>query len=294
MDIFLQQCINGLALGGTYALIALGLSLVFSILGLINFAHGELLTITGYSMAGAVALGFPLPVAIVAGILAAGLAAILMELIAFRPMRGASPMVMILTSFAISAILQTLFQALISPRAVPVPVPAALMQVVSLGPVDAGALQVLSIVLSLVGLSLLTWLYYRSRMGAALRAAAEDFETVKLMGMNSNWLISVSFALSGVLAGIAGVLWVFQRGSVDPMMGSIPLLWSFIAVVIGGLGSLSGAVAGGFLLGFLEVLLRAILPSEVLPYREAIELLILISVLFARPSGLIPRVVNVR
>jgi branched-chain amino acid transport system permease protein len=121
-----------------------------------------------------------------------------------------------------------------------------------------------------------------------LRAAAEDFETVRLMGMNSNRLISVSFVLSGVLAGIAGVLWVFQRGSVDPLMSITPLLWSFVAVVIGGLGSLSGAVAGGFLLGFLEVTLRAVLPDAALPYREAIELFLLISVFFVRPRGLIP------
>lgn len=294
MELFFQQCINGLALGGTYALIALGLSLVFSVLGLINFAHGELLTITGYTIAGTLAIGLPLSIAVIFGIAAAGVSAALMERIAFRPLRGASPIVMLLTSFAVAAILQTLFQVLISPRAKPIPVPSALTGVISIGPVQTGAIQVTAIFLSLFGLFLLSWLYNRSRIGAALRAAAEDFETVRLMGMNSNRLISISFVLSGILAGIAGVLWVFQRGSVDPLMGMTPLLWSFIAVVIGGLGSLAGAVAGGFLLGFLEVALRAVLPDGVLPYREALELFLLISIFFVRPRGLIPYVENVR
>lgn len=294
MDVLLQQAINGLALGGTYALVALGLSLVFSILGLVNFAHGELLTITGYSMAGVLVAGGSLVLAIPVGIAAAALAAIAMERIAFRPLRGASPVVMILTSFGVSGILQTLFQTMISPRAVPVPVPAELNMLIGIGGIEVGVIQIISIVFSLGGLAMLSWLYYRTQMGAALRAAAEDFETVRLMGLNSDRLVSTSFLLSGLLAGLAGVLWVFQRGSVDPFMGSTPLLWSFIAVVVGGIGSLSGAVAGGFLLGFLEVALRAFLPPGALPYREAIELALLISVLVVRPAGLIPRLEAVR
>ena len=213
-----------------------------------------------------------------------------MERIAFRPLRGASPVVMILTSFAISGILQTLFQTLISPRALPVAVPPGFNTLVKLGGLEVGMIQIVAMGLSLAGLAALSALYYRSRTGAALRAAAEDFDTLRLMGMNSDRLVVTSFMLSGLLAGVAGVLWVFQRGSVDPLMGNAPLLWSFIAVVVGGIGSLSGAVAGGFLLGFLEVALRAYLPPEVLPYREALELALLIAVLVGRPSGLIPRI----
>lgn len=289
MDILVQQFINALAVGGTYALVALGLAIVFSVLGLINFAHGELLTLTGYGIVAAIAFGAPFPLAIGFGILVAAVSALTMEAIAFRPVRRASPVVMMLTSFAVAAILRILFQNFISARGLPVPVPAMLTGVIELGGLQFGVIQLVSIAVSIGSLILLNRFLGRTRLGMAVRAAAEDFDTTRLMGLNANRVIATAFAISGVLAGIAGVLWVFQRGSVDPLMGFTPLLWAFIAVVIGGMGSLSGAVAGGFLLGLLEVSLRAYLPDPLVPYREAIELVLVIAILFFRPHGLIPR-----
>lgn len=294
MDVFIQQLINALALGGTYALLALGLAMVFSVLGLINFAHGELMTITGYGMFFALAAGVPYLPALVIGILLATGAAVLMERVAFRPVRDASPTTMLLTSFAVSTILHILFQNLISARPRAIPVPNGLAGAIDLGIVQIGTIQLVSIVVTALSLAGLTLFLRRSMLGVAMRAAAQDFGITRLMGINANMVISTAFAISGLLAGIAGVLWLFQRGSVDPMMGFNPVLKAFIAVVLGGLGSLSGAVLGGFALGIIEVALRAYLPESVLPYREALSLSLVIAVLFFWPGGMVARRESVR
>ncbi len=289
MEFLLQQCLNALALGGTYALLGLGLAVVFSVLGLINFAHGELMTLTGYGIFYALAAGLPYPIALLAGLLLATVAAVLMERIAFRPVRNSSGTTMLLTSFAVSAILHILFQNLISARPKAIPVPDALTGALTIAGMQIGIIQLISIVVTAVSLFGLSLFLRRSLLGIAMRAAAQDFNVARLMGINANLVISTAFAISGMLAGIAGILWLFQRGSVDPLMGFLPVLKAFIAVVLGGLGSLSGAVVGGFILGFIEVALRAYLPESILAYRDAISLTLVIAVLFFWPQGLIPR-----
>lgn len=294
MDMFLQQLLNALSLGGTYALLALGLAVVFSIVGLINFAHGELMTVAGYAVCFALGWGLPFPVAALAGILAAVVLAVLMERIAFRPVRGASATTLLLTSFAVSAIIRVLFQNLISARPIPVPMPSILSGTLSLGPFHLGVIQSISILTTVVLLIALNLFMTRTMSGRAMRAASEDFAVLRLMGIRANTVVATAFALSGLLAGVAGLLWVAQRGSVDPLMGALPVLKAFIAAIIGGLGSLSGAVAGGFLLGAIEVLLQAYLPQSLLPYRDAFAILLVISVLLWRPQGLLARKVTVK
>lgn len=289
MDLFLQQLLNALSLGGTYALLALGLAVVFSIIGLINFAHGELMTIAGYVMAFSLAAALPLPLAIVLAVVVATLSAMAMERIAFRPARGASTTTLLLTSFVISAILRVLFQNLISARPVPVPLPASLSGVFRIGSLHLGIIQSISIVTTAVMLVGLVLFLNRTVAGRAMRAAAEDFAVVRLMGLRANGIVATAFAISGLLAGVAGILWVAQRGSVDPLMGFLPVLKAFIAAIIGGLGSLTGAVAGGFLLGFIEVMLQAWLPDGLLPYRDAFAIMLVIAVLLFRPQGLLAR-----
>lgn len=289
MDIFLQQLLNALSLGGTYALLALGLAVVFSIIGLINFAHGELMTITGYSVCFALIWGLPFPLAVIVGLAVATAAAFLMERIAFRPVRGASGTTLLLTSFAVSAILRVLFQNLISARPIAVSIPSSLSGVVTIGPLHLGMIQLISIIVTLAMLLGLNLFLHRTMAGRAMRAAAEDFAVLRLMGLRANSVVATAFAISGLLAGVAGILWVAQRGSVDPLMGALPVLKAFIAAIIGGLGSLSGAVAGGFLLGFIEVILQAYLPESLLPYRDAFAILLVISVLLFRPQGLLAR-----
>lgn len=294
MEILFQQTVNALALGGTYALLALGLAMVFSVLGLINFAHGDLMTVAGYSMFYLIVAGAPFALAALSGVAMATLVAVLMERIAFRPVRDANTATMLLTSFAVSTVLHILFQNLISARPKAIPIPSMLAGSLDLGGVEIGAIQALSIVCTALLLFALNLFLRRTTLGVAMRAAAFDFPVTRLMGINANAVIATAFAISGLLAGVAGVLWIAQRGSVDPLMGFLPVLKAFIAVVLGGLGSLSGAVLGGFVLGFIEVALRAYLPDAVLPFREAIALSLVIALLLIRPEGLLGQKTAVR
>ena len=289
MDVIVQQTVNALSLGGTYALLALGLAMVFSVLGLINFAHGELMTTTGYAMYFVLAAGMPFEAAVLIGILAAMVTAMLMERIAFRPVRNAGTATMLLSSFAVSTILHMLFQNLISARPRALPVPEWMIGALNIAGFDIGVIQLISISATALLLFALTVFLRRSTLGIAMRAAALDFPVTRLMGINANMVISTAFAISGLLAGVAGVLWLAQRGSVDPLMGFLPVLKAFIAVVLGGLGSLSGAVLGGFVLAFIEVALRAFLPEDWLPFRESIALALVILLLLVRPEGLLGR-----
>ncbi len=288
MEIVLQQIVNAISLGGIYALLALGLAVVFSIVSLINFAHGELMTVAGYGMFFAMAVSLPFPFAVAFAIVFAVIAALLTERLAFRPMRKADVTGLLLTSFAVSAVLRVIFQNGISARPKPVPLPAGFAGVIELGAFHIGIVPLLSIVTTALSLGALTLFLGRTTLGKAMRAAAEDFQVLRLMGIKANRVIAVAFAVSGALAGIAAVLWIAQRGSVDPLMGFLPVLKAFVAAVIGGLGSLSGAVAGGFALGILEVLFQAFLPDAALPFRDAFVLGFVILILLWRPNGLIP------
>lgn len=288
MDLLLQQTVNAFALGGTYALLALGLAVVFSIMGLINFAHGELMTISGYTLMYCGIAGISFVIAVPLAIAFAMIAAVLMERIAFRPVRNSSGATMLVTSFAVSMILQVLFQNFISTRSQPVILPQILSDSITLGGLVIGVNKIAAIVATVVMLVFLDIFMKRQKTGIAMRAAAEDFNVARLMGIRANTVIAGAFALSGMLAGVAAVLWVSQRSSVDPHMGFLPVVKAFIAAILGGLGSLRGAVAGGFLLGFIEIYLAAFLPPELQEFRDPIGLSIVVAVLLFRPNGLIP------
>ena len=290
MDVVIQQLVNAISLGGVYALLALGLAIVFSIMGLVNFAHGEIMTLGGYAMwFVTIQFGAPLPLVFLAAIATTMVAAILMERIAFRPVRGASMATMLLTSFAVSGILQVTFQNVISPRPRGIQLPPELSQVIPVLGIGIGLIQLLAIVMVLVSLGLLTLFLRRTTLGISMRAAAQDFSVARLMGIRADAVIATAFAISGLLAGVAAFLWVAQRGSVDPAMGLTPIIKAFIASVMGGLGSLPGAVVGGFVLGFIEVTLQAWLPQEALPFKDAVSLTIVILILLWRPQGLLGR-----
>lgn len=282
-----QHIINAANLGGTYALLALGLAIVFSIFGLINFAHGDLMTITGYAMYFAMQAGLSFLPAVLVGIAAAGVAAMLMERVAFRPLRGASVPTLLLASLAVSIILQILFQAVISARPKPIPTPGFLAQTVSIAGLSVSVVQVVSIIVTILLMAGLTVGLRRTTLGISMRAAADNFAVVRLMGLNANRVIATAFAVSGVLAGGAAVLWISARGSVDPTMGLLPMFKAFIAVIIGGLGSLSGAVVGGFALAFIEVISQAVLPESLIRYQDALIFIAVILILVWRPNGLV-------
>lgn len=288
MELVLQQIINALSLGGIYALLALGLAVVFSIVRLINFAHGEIMTVGGYGIFASLLFGLPVPVAMASGVAFSVMVAVAMERVAFRPMRGSSVTSLLITSFAVSEILKVIFQNGISARPKPISLPPALSGTFEIGGLTIGVVPFISICVAVTAVFAMSQFLRRTTMGLAMRAAAEDFTMLRLLGIRANTVVASAFALSGLLAGIAAVVWTAQRGSVDPLMGFFPVLKAFIATVLGGLGSLPGAVVGGFVVGAVEVFSQAFLPDTLAPYRDAIVLLVVICILIVRPDGLIP------
>ena len=287
MEILIQQLINAISLGGVYAMLALGLAIVYSIVRLINFAHGEIMTFGGYGIFISLAFGLPPLVALLFGLFAAVLIALAMERSAFQAMRDADVVSLLITSFALSEILKVLFQNGISARPVPIRFPPSWSGSYQIFNITIGVVPTVSILISLISLAGLIFVLRKTSIGLALRAAAEDIEMLRLLGIRANRIVATAFALSGLLAGTAAVVWTAQRGSVDPLMGFVPVLKAFIATVLGGLGSLGGAVIGGFVIGALEVLTQAFFPNNLAPYRDAIVLGIVILALLWRPNGLL-------
>jgi branched-chain amino acid transport system permease protein len=284
-----QQILNALSLGGQYALLALGLAIVSSVMGLVNFAHGELVTITGFSMLGLQYLGVPPIVLLPLGIVAATLAAVLTERVAFRPVRRADSTTMFLTSFGVSIVIQNLILMFVATRPRAVATPEWMRGVIEIGAFRIQVLQLLTTGMTAVGLAVLVVFLQRTTVGIAMRAAAENFTMTRLVGINADRLLTASFALSGFLAGIAAIFIIARRGAVDSFMGFIPVVKAFVAAVLGGFGSLVGATLGGFALGFLEVALDAYLPQSAAGFRDAFVFVLVGAVLVVRPQGLFGR-----
>ncbi|HLA82670.1 MAG TPA: branched-chain amino acid ABC transporter permease [Thermoleophilia bacterium] len=287
MDTLLQQILNGLTLGSTYALLALGIAMVFSILHLVNFAHGELIALCAYAMYGLRSLGTPWIVWVIGGVATAVVAALAMERLAFRPIRHASPVSMMVASLGLLILISFALEAFVSPRARGLPQPDWMNRVFMVGGIQVGLKYVLIIVVTALALIGTLLLLRRTIIGTAMRAAAEDFDAVRLMGVKANRVIASSFALSGFLAGIAAVLILSIRGTVTPHMGFALVLNGFIANVIGGLGNLWGAVLGGFILGFVETIFRAFLPPSMSGFTNGLLFVIVAVILVFRPQGLI-------
>jgi branched-chain amino acid transport system permease protein len=311
---FLQQLVNALSIGSLYALMAVGLAMVFSILRLINFAHGDLIMVAAYFAAFALLGKLPLVVTIVLMLAGTILVGLLMERVAYRPIRGAPDVAALLTSFAVGQILQNgtllVTRLLQRPNPLAFPVISALSGVFTFGSITIPRVNVLSLVLGIILLVLLSLFVTRTDLGLSMRAAAEDLPAARLMGIDTNRVIATAFAIGSGLAAVAGLLFAVQAGQLTPYMGFTPVLKAFIAAVIGGFGSISGAIIGGYALGGLEVFLTAIpgigdilppglvtpgvqawlrqwLPSSLSSYRDAFVFIVLILVLLFRPNGIL-------
>jgi branched-chain amino acid transport system permease protein len=283
---FIQYLISSLSLGGLYALMALGLVIVYGILRLVNFAYGELVMVTGYTLY-LIGEGPPWLLLAAIGVLAAVVAAVTMERIAFRPVRNSSPTTMLITSFAVSTLLQNIALLTISPRAQAVPYPGFFVETITIGDLRVKAVDVISLIVSAIALVVLSIFLRRTIIGIALRAAADDFTMTRLLGVRANWIIAVAFAVSGFLAGLVALFWIGRTALVEPDVGLEPVLIAFVASVVGGLESLKGAVVGGYVLGFLTVGLQTVLPQGLLDYRQAFTFGVVILILLVRPQGLI-------
>lgn len=285
----LEFLFNVVSLGSLYALIALGLVIVYGILQLVNFAYGELIMIGGYAMFLLSTSDTHVPwlfIAIIT-ILVAMITSYLTERIAFRSVREKSLTAMLITSFAVSTLLQNGALLTISPRSRAVKLPALFSQSVMILNVDVPVRNVLMVITSLGLLIGLSVLLERTVLGMALRAAADDFQMTRMLGVPANLIISTAFVISGLLAGVVALFWVGRTGSVTPTIGLSPLLIAFVATVIGGMRSLVGAVVGGYLYAFLFSVIGVILPQNMLDYREAFMFVVVILILLFRPEGLI-------
>jgi branched-chain amino acid transport system permease protein len=280
-----QNLIDALALGSLYALIALGITLVYTVMGMMNFAHGEFIMLAAYALY--VLAGLPFGVAVAGALLTGAAVALFAERVAFRPVRNADLSAQLVTSLAVAAILQNIVTVAVNARAQSVETPAALSETTSIGGIVVPNLEFITLGLTAIVLGGLGWLLYRTRTGLTMRAAAENFDMARLLGVRANRVIAISFAISGALAAAVGVLIVMQTGQVSPTMGLTPVLVGFVAVVIGGFGRIFGAVIGGLLLGILSSLLGVYLPDGLVPFRDAIVFTVPVLILIFRPHGLL-------
>lgn len=287
MSNLVELVINAVNLGSLYALMALGLVLVYGILRLVNFAYGELVMVVGYAMY--LMKGSPLPwfVMAVVAVICAIIASVLTERIAFRPVRDKSLTAMLVTSFAVSTLLQTSAELFISARSRVVPMPDLFTTTVEIAGNNVAVRELLAIVTSLIMLGLFTLILNRTVLGIALRAAAENFRMTRMLGIPANTVISTAFAISGFLAGTVALFWLGRTGSVTPAIGLQPLIVAFVATVLGGMHSLLGAVVGGYALGLITVVINTFMPEGLTSYRQAFIFALVIVILIARPEGLV-------
>lgn len=288
MTEFLQQLVDGLGRGGIYALLALGLAVIFGVMHLVNFAHGETITVSAYvAYAIFLAIGDNWWIIAPAIVLTSILVSIATEFFAFRWVRGSSDFTMLLTSFGVHFVVVALFVMYVSPKPQNFAKPGWVFNTVSVGGISFEVIDLVTIGFTVITLIGTAWILRKTMFGIAIRAAAEDFDAARLMGVRSDRVIRSAFALAGLLAGVAAVFWLMRTGEAEPNAGLIPLLKGVIAAIIGGLGSLTGAVLGGLALGLVEVYLRAWLPPEIAGLTEGIVFLLIALLFIVRPQGFI-------
>ncbi|MDD6175074.1 MAG: branched-chain amino acid ABC transporter permease [Firmicutes bacterium] len=285
--LFISQLINGLQLGSIYALVALGYSMVYGIIMLLNFAHGDIIMVGGYIAMLIITAGINPAVAVVAAIVGCAVLAMVIEKIAYKPLRSAPRISLLITAIGVSMLLQNLAQLVFSANARPFPstniINAANLQ---LGSVQISVSAIVTIAVSVISMILLTLLVQKTRMGKAMRAVSEDMGAAQLMGINVDRTVSFTFAVGSVLAGIGSVLYCCRYPVLTPTMGSLLGLKAFVAAVLGGIGSIPGAMIGGFAIGLAEVFVTSIGLSE---WTDGIVFAILIVVLLFRPTGFMGR-----
>ena len=271
-----QIILNGLSQGGVYALIALGYTMVYGIAKMLNFAHGDLIMVGGYTVYVTFGLmGFPL-IAIIFAVVFCTILGICVEKFAYKPLRGASPLAVLITAIGVSYLLQSLAFLIFksNPR------------MIDLFPsLSTNQKTIITLVTALVVMAALTLFINFTRIGKAMRAVSEDKGASQLMGINSNMIISITFAIGSALAAIAGAFYLLKTPAVTYTMGSMPGIKAFTAAVIGGIGSIPGAMVGGLLLGLIEEICSSI--PGLSSYTIAIEFGILIIILLVRPSGIL-------
>jgi branched-chain amino acid transport system permease protein len=284
--LLVQQIINGISLGSLYALIAIGYTMVYGILRLINFAHGDFLMVAAYSaIYGILLFSLPWFLSFPLAIIITGVMGILLDRVAYRPLRQAPRISLLISAIGASFLMENLALVLIGGVPKPFPRPDFFSHVIKAGNLHILVLTVYSPIITLLLVLGLLYIVFKTRAGKAMRAASRDLEATRLMGINLDRIIALTFLLGSSLAAAGGIMWAMKYPQINPFMGVLPGFKAFIAAVIGGIGNIVGAVLGGFLLGLCEILIVAFLP-DLAEYRDAFAFLILIGVLLFRPTGI--------
>ena len=287
---FLLTLINGLSLGGIYAMIALGYTMVYGIAKMLNFAHGDIIMVGGYSIFVFGAMSFGSMPAVVSLLVAITLAVLIcaclgfgIEKVAYKPLRGASPLAVLITAIGVSSFLKSLGQVLFGSAAKYVVFPA--FGSISLGAISVNTSTVITLVATALVMVALTMFVKLTNTGRAMLAVSEDREAALLMGVNINFIITITFVIGSALAALAGLFSLMNVPFITPSFGSLPGIKAFTAAVIGGIGSIPGAMLGGILLGIVECFSNSV--PAIAPYTNAIEFAILIIILIVKPTGIL-------
>ena len=283
---FLTTLVNGLSLGGIYAMIALGYTMVYGIAKMLNFAHGDIIMVGGY----AILLFLPINpiVSIVAAMIFCMLLGIVVEKLAYKPLRGASPLAVLITAIGVSYLLQSISQMIFgsAPKFVTIADKLGIDgKMLNIGGLAISYSTIITLACSVVVMVALSLFVKYSKTGRAMIAVSEDKGAAQLMGINVNNIIMITFAIGSMLAALASLFFLLKAPSMSPTFGSLPGIKAFTAAVIGGIGSIPGAMLGGILLGVIECFAQAV--PAISPYTDAIEFSILIILLLVRPAGLL-------
>lgn len=287
LEALIQQLMNGLSLGSLYALIAIGYTMVYGILRLINFAHGDIFMIGAYCAFFFVAI-FHLPW-FLSALLAIGLTALVgmsVERIAYRPIRNAPRISLLITALGMSLFIENLGLVTVGARPKAFARPEIMAKVVKIGPAAVSAVSIWVPVLSVLLLLALIYIVYRTKPGMAMRAVSTDIETTRLMGADVDKIIAFTFALGSALAAAGGIMWACKYPQINPLMGIYPGWKAFTAAVVGGIGNITGAMLGGLLIGMVEIMTVAFFP-DLSGYRDGIIFALLLIFLLIKPTGIL-------
>ncbi|AJC89472.1 branched-chain amino acid ABC transporter permease [Campylobacter lari] len=286
-SLILQQIVNGFSLGSMYALIAIGYTMVYGVLRLINFAHGDIMMVGAYSALFCVtSMNVPFLGALSLAMLFAAALGIAIDKVAYKPLRKAPRISLLITAIGISFLIQNVFNVLFGSTPKYFPVPSYLETVINFNNISISINSILVPILTFFILLVVLFILYKSKYGIAIRALAFDIHTVNLMGIDANRIIAIVFALGSALAAIGGIFWAVSYPSVEPSMGTLIGLKAFGAAVLGGIGSVAGAVLGGLIIGFTEVVVVAIFP-DLSGFKDAFAFIFLVLILLFKPTGIL-------
>lgn len=286
-DILLQNIANSITLGSLYALIAIGYTMVYGIIRLINFAHADLLMVAAYIVVFGMGV-FLLPwwLAFLLAIIFTTLLGVTIEKVAYRPLRSSPRISVLISAIGVSFFLENLGIVVIGARPKLFPRPEQLVWNIQIGDISFLSLTVIIPIITVLLLIAVNLIVKKTKVGVAMRAVSRDFETAGLMAVDVNKVISFTFAIGSGLTAVGGIMWSMQYPQIEPLMGVFPGLKCFIAAVMGGIGSIPGAMLGGFVLGISEIMLVAAMP-ELSGYRDAFAFVILILILLFKPGGIL-------